>query len=105
MHNTILHMHLVKVDIHCYIKDNTAFVVIFVCRRDSFRKTMRRIVKVRSLIPSSVHMMCLTATATKSLREEVMTILGMRNPEVIAVSPSKPLGSTAGAKLSKPFSF
>ena len=40
-------------------------------------------------MPPSVHMMCLTTTATKSLREEVMTILGLRNPEVIAVSPSK----------------
>ena len=50
---------------------------------------MQRIVEVRSLIPPSVHMMCLTATATKSLREEVIAILGMKNPEVIAVSPSK----------------
>ncbi|XP_065905622.1 ATP-dependent DNA helicase RecQ-like [Dysidea avara] len=48
---------------------------------------MQRIVEVRSLIPPSVHMMCLTAT--KSLREEVIAILGMKSPEVIAVSPSK----------------
>ena len=50
---------------------------------------MRRIVEVRSLMPPSVHMMCLTATATKTLREEVMVILGMKNPEIISVSPSK----------------
>ena len=34
-------------------------------------------------------MMALTATATVSLREEVSTILGMRAPRVVAVSPSK----------------
>ena len=34
-------------------------------------------------------MMALTATATVSLREEASTILGMRAPMVVAVSPSK----------------
>ena len=34
-------------------------------------------------------MMCLTATATSSLREQVTSILGMKHPKVIAVSPSK----------------
>ena len=34
-------------------------------------------------------MMCLTATATKQLREEVATILGLRRPYVVAISPSK----------------
>ena len=34
--------------------------------------------------------MALTATATKSLQKKVAEILGMHNPKVIAVSPSKP---------------
>ena len=34
-------------------------------------------------------MMALTATATVTLREEVISILGMKNPEIIAISPSK----------------
>ena len=51
---------------------------------------MQRIIELRSLIPASVHVMSLTATATKSLHEEVTAILGMKNPQVIAVSPSKP---------------
>ena len=50
---------------------------------------MQRIVEVRSLIPATVHMMCLTATATNSLRQQVTSILGMKNPKVIAVSPIK----------------
>ena len=50
---------------------------------------MQRIVEVRSFIPATVHMMCLTATATKSLQEQVTSILGMKNVKVIAVSPSK----------------
>ena len=33
--------------------------------------------------------MCLTATATSSLWEQVASILGMKNPKVIAVTPSK----------------
>ena len=50
---------------------------------------MKRIVKVQSLIAATVYMMCLTATATNSLCEQVISILGMKNPKVIAVSPSK----------------
>lgn len=34
-------------------------------------------------------MMCLTATATKQVREEVTAILGLRNPYVVTISPSK----------------
>ena len=48
-----------------------------------------RIGELRSLIPSEVHMMALTATATVTLREEVISILGMKNPVIIAISPSK----------------
>ena len=32
---------------------------------------MQRIVEVRSLVSANVHIMCLTATATSSLREQV----------------------------------
>ena len=35
-------------------------------------------------------MMCLTATATKQMCSEIIGILGMKNPKVVAVSPSKP---------------
>ena len=48
-----------------------------------------RIGEVRSLIAESVNVMALTATATKDVRVEVERVLGMRAPDVIAVSPSK----------------
>lgn len=44
---------------------------------------------VRSLIPESVRIMALTATATKSTRHNIMKVLGMIQPAVIAVSPNK----------------
>ena len=49
-----------------------------------------RIDKICSLVHSSVNALALIATATKGLREEVQSIVGMRSPAVIAVSPSKP---------------
>ena len=51
---------------------------------------LQRIGEVRSLAPASVHLMALTATAKKSLQEEVATILGMKAPKIVAASPSKP---------------
>ena len=45
--------------------------------------------EVRSLISSSVNVMALTATATKSLRREVCRILGMNDPFLVTVSPDK----------------
>ena len=45
---------------------------------------------VRSLIPSHVHMMALTATATVSTRDTVISILGMKSPTIVSASPDKP---------------
>ena len=59
------------------------------CRGESFRKVLLRIKEIRSLIPESVYMMCLTATATRQVRVQVSDILGLRNPYVVAISPSK----------------
>ena len=44
--------------------------------------------KVRSLIPTGVT--ALTATATKSTQQKVVSILGMINPVVVSISPHKP---------------
>ena len=57
---------------------------------ETFRQTMLRIHEVRSLVPASVRMLALTATATTAVREDVSKILGMRNPLIVAVSPCKP---------------
>ena len=57
---------------------------------ETFRNVLLRIGEVRSLVPSSVRMLALTATATRPVREEVMRVLGMKNPSIVAVSPCKP---------------
>lgn len=56
---------------------------------ETFRKVLLKIGEVRSLVPSSVRMLALTATATRSVCEDVMLALGMKNPSVVAVSPCK----------------
>ena len=49
-----------------------------------------RIGEIRSILPESVHVMCLTATATTEVRKQVIAIVGLNNPKVFSVSPSKP---------------
>ena len=58
-------------------------------RGDSFRAIFSRVGEVRSLLPKGVHVMALTATATKPVRLAVCRTLGMRCPHVVAVSPVK----------------
>ena len=60
------------------------------CRGDDFRITFKQLGELRSIVPSNVTMMALTATATRSLRHDVCCILGMINPYVVEVSPNKP---------------
>ena len=43
--------------------------------------------EVRSIIPNSVKLMALTATATIGTRYSVCQILGMHEPSVVAVTP------------------
>ena len=45
--------------------------------------------ELRALIPPKVHMIALTATATKSSREKIMRSLHMINPVVVNLSPHK----------------
>ena len=48
-----------------------------------------RIKEVRSLMSPNLHIMALTATATRSLRSEVQQMLGMIEPVVVVRSPDK----------------
>ncbi len=50
---------------------------------------LQRIGEVRSLIPPSVNMMALTATATQSDRLSISHVLGLKNPFVLAKCPTK----------------
>ena len=54
-----------------------------------FRKLLLRIGEVRSLLPSEVKIMALTATATTKLRTDVSRAIGLKNELVISKSPSK----------------
>lgn len=58
-------------------------------RGESFRTEFLRLGEVRSILPHSVHMMALTATASATLRRSVTTTLGMHNIALIEVSPDK----------------
>ena len=59
-------------------------------RGKEFRKEFSHIGEVRSLIPSDVRLMALTATATKQSRRDICKVLGMKNPVVVSVTPNKP---------------
>ena len=59
-------------------------------RGDSFRKAFSRLSEVRSIIPSHVKLMALTATATASTRKCVCKILGMIEPSIVAIAPNRP---------------
>ncbi len=48
-----------------------------------------RIGEVRSLLPRGVHLLALTATATKTTQNAVARILGMRNTLTVAIPPCK----------------
>lgn len=58
-------------------------------RGDSFRSVLLRIGEIRSLSPREAKILALTATATTTLRKHVVSILGMRDPYIVSVSPSK----------------
>ncbi|XP_064395283.1 ATP-dependent DNA helicase RecQ-like [Halichondria panicea] len=57
---------------------------------ETFRQMLLRIREVRSLIPTSVHVMALTATATRSDISFISRIVGLRNPFVITRVPVIP---------------
>ena len=48
-----------------------------------------RLLEVRSIIPSCVKVMALTATATVNTRRTVCRVLGMIQPSIVAVSPNR----------------
>lgn len=63
--------------------------VLYTCRGNTFRETYRRLGEIRSLIPPSVHIMALTATASTTTRNQVYRLLGMHQPVLVYVPPSK----------------
>lgn len=64
--------------------------ILFHTRGQHFRVEFSKLGEVRSLIPSQVNLMAMTATATMDTRRKIIGILGMTNPAVVAESPDKP---------------
>ena len=59
------------------------------CRGQYFRREFSNLGQVRSLIPPTVNIMALTATATTQTQNKIVAILGMLSPEVVSISPEK----------------
>ena len=57
-------------------------------RGETFRKEFLSIGEVRSLVPDTVRMMALTATATRSTRQQICKRLGMVKPYLVIESPN-----------------
>ena len=55
-------------------------------RGESFRESLG---EIRSLVPPHVRILGMTATISRSSRELVQKLLGMYDPQVIALSPCK----------------
>ena len=65
----------------------SGFTVFLLYRGDDFRTDYRRIGELRALIPPSVHVMALTATATRSSRMKILQSLRMMSQTTISISP------------------
>ena len=62
---------------------------LFNCRGEKFRTEFSHLDEVRSIIPETVRVMALTATATKSTRKFVINSLSMQMPEIVYVPPAR----------------
>ena len=62
---------------------------LFLYRGESFRKEFSNLGELRSLIPQTVHIMALTATATMRSRQSICKTLGMINTAVVSELPEK----------------
>ena len=64
--------------------------MFYFLRSKDFRPSFSRLAEVRSLIPPGTPCMACTATATKSVREEVVRSLEMSGCVCVSVSPDRP---------------
>ena len=70
------------------------FVLKVFCKKqnrgNTFRSVLLSIGELRSLLPPTVHMLALTATATANIRKKVINILGIHQPLLTYISPNRP---------------
>ena len=80
-------------DLCCFTSWMTNPVVCFFLfclhRGNTFQMALGRIGEIRNIIPPGIHVMALTARATKKLHHPVSAAIGMWNPFVVAVAPCK----------------
>ena len=63
---------------------------LYLYRGDEFRNKFSRLGEVRSILPSNVNVLALTATAPRGMRIDIQKAPGMADPLVITSSPDKP---------------
>ena len=66
------------------------FSCLYFFRGDDFRKEFSKLGDLCGFFPTNVKFMALSATMSKKTRRDVIRILGMHKPVVIAKSPDKP---------------
>ena len=59
-------------------------------RSKDFRPAYKRLSELRALVPPSTPVMACTATATVSIREEVLSLLEMSEHVTVTLSPNRP---------------
>lgn len=67
----------------------TDIILYISYRGESFREDYDRLGELRGLIPPSVNVMALIATASVFTRSKIIASLGMESPQLISVSPHK----------------
>ena len=70
-------------------QNNNNIIIIVYFRGSSFCPEFSELGKVHSIIPESVKVMALTATATKTTRASIIKLLDMHTPTVVSVHPGK----------------
>ena len=60
------------------------------CRSRDFRPSFSRLAELRALVPLGTPFMACTATATRSVKQEVIESLEMKGCEIVTASPDRP---------------
>ena len=66
----IVHLYVIQLAIPLFC--------FFICRGDTFRWSFSRLGEIRSIIPPSINVMALTATASRATTKVIIRTLGMQ---------------------------
>ena len=65
-------------------------LIIIICRSKDFRPEFARLAELRALVPSGTPVMACTATASRSVKKEVIDTLEMSGCAEVITSPDRP---------------